>query len=151
LCGNNAQKAKGLLAHSKELVNIVARDVNNITSVQFMLCVVQSQTSATMQYIDAMIMRMLIQRCMSTGLYREIAHMEMWRLLIVSDQYLACSTVRAAIFRPISTHRDILPAQLALLYAPGSMNGAHYPSYVKNQKIEMPRKPVNSPASRPTL
>jgi DNA polymerase III psi subunit len=72
---------------------------------------------------------------MSTGLYREVTHMEMWRLLIVSDQHLACSPIRADVLRSIGTPKDILPAQFALFCVPDTMNDAHC-SFLRLQ-IEM--------------
>jgi hypothetical protein len=75
-----------------------------------MFCTFQPQTSAPMQHINAMIVRVLIKRCISAGLDGKIAHVEVRRTFFVANENLARGSICPTIVRPIRSHQDILPA-----------------------------------------
>src|SRR6266852_1895136 len=80
----------------------------------------------TMQDINTMFVRVLIKRGRTTWLDSEIAHVEVWRVFVGSNENLTGGTVGIAIFGSVSTYRDIMPAQFAIFHIVLAMNCTHF-------------------------
>src|SRR5947209_13191530 len=94
-------------------MDFVAWNIDDIAGSDFMLIVAQAQAGATVQHIHAVLVRVLIERGMAARLYREIAHMKVWRVFVAADQDLARGAVGPAVLRAICTHGYALPAEFA--------------------------------------
>ena len=58
---DNTEEAERLVAYGKELVDLVAGDVDDISAVEFVFFVTEAQTRTPVQDIDAVIMRVLVK------------------------------------------------------------------------------------------
>ncbi len=58
---DNTEKTERLIAHRKELVDLVAGDVDDITRAEFVFVVTEAQTRTPVQDINAMIVWVLVK------------------------------------------------------------------------------------------
>src|SRR5713101_6205443 len=106
-------------------MHLIARNIDDVTCIQFVFIIPQPQKRTTMQDINTMFVRVLIKRGITTWLDSEIAHVEVGRILVGSNENLTGGTVGAAIFGSVGMYRDIIPAQFAIFHIVPAMYNAH--------------------------
>src|SRR5690348_15219129 len=103
----------------------MAWNIHNITGIQIVFIISQLQERMAMQDIHTMLMCMLVKGGMPSRLNGEVAQVEVGRIFILADQYLASSLISATIFWAICPHLDILPAQFTIFYVTLMMDYSH--------------------------